>query len=186
MKRLALLLVALLIIPSVLADVLKESHNVAMKSNLIGQGYKFAKVEGVNRLDVPISVLRWHMRAQVNQLYSACEIQPTTLPPGAFELDTVVQCQTRSGLTVLYPPGTTVTIDTYAPDSIPPASFSITGIKIETRVQQPTPFEATPIAGEAVLEASGDTAGTFMFIAGISAIIILAVIVVLSSIMQKE
>jgi hypothetical protein len=65
-------------------------------------------------------------------------------------------------------------------------THSLDSITIYTKPTVPTPFPVTRVTGESVLEQSGSTAGTFMFIAGICGIAVLAVVIVLASMMQRE
>lgn len=184
MKRLAVLAVLLLIVPSAFALIM-ENHNVQMQSNVIAQGYEYAIVHGVNRNDVPVNIEHWHMRAELNQQSAFCELQPTTVQPGTYTADIEVSCQTRSGLSTFFPKNTIVKIAKYVPDNTA-NSVSIDTIKLETRVQAPTPFQVTKVAGEAVLGQDASGAGNFMFFAGIGAIAVLTIGIILASLMQKE
>jgi hypothetical protein len=187
MKKLAVLLLALLIVPCALAEVVKESRTVAMQSTLITQGYQYAIIIGMNRLDRPISVQQWNMKAILGPSYAFCELQPTILPPGAFAIDVATQCQTRSGFTTMYTKGTMVSIETYVPQDVPANSFSIDTIAIETKpTLMTTPFPLTAVTGTYVMEAQPSGAGSFMFFAGIGAIIILAITVILVSMLHEE
>ncbi len=187
MRKLAVLLLALFIIPCVLAEVVKESRAVPMQSTFITQGYEYALIRGVNSLDRPISVQQWNMKAILGPSYAFCELQPAILQPGAFAVDVATQCQTRSGFTTMYTKGTIVTIETYVPEDVPANSFSIDTITIETKpTLLTTPFPMTAISGTYVLEAQPTSTGSFMFFAGIGAIIVLAITVILVSFLQRE
>ncbi len=187
MKRFAVLLLALFVVPCALADVVKESHTVAMQSTLITQGYQYAVVTGVNRLDRQIEVNQWNMKAVLGPSYAFCELQPIILPPGAFALDVAAQCQTRSGFTTMYTKGTMVAIETYVPDNVPANSFSIDSITIVTKPRLLTvAFPMTAVTGTYVSEAQAGNAGSFMFFAGIGAIIVLAITIILAALRQRE
>jgi hypothetical protein len=107
------------------------------------------------------------------------------LPPGPFDIELVVQCQTRSGFTTLFPTGTQVKIETFTPDGTPQDSFSIEKAWIETKPQVPTPFQITPV-GHAIIDESASKAGTFIFFAGMGAIVVLAAVVILASRRQEQ
>lgn len=187
MRKLALLLLALFVVPCALAEVVKESRTVAMQSTLITQGYQYSVIIGVNRLDRPITVQQWNMKAILGPSYAFCELQPTILPPGAFAVDVATQCQTRSGFTTMYTKGTMVTIETYVPEDVPADSFSIDTITVETKPRLLTAaFPMAAVSGTYVLEAQPSNAGSFMFFAGIGAIIILAITVILASLLKRE
>ncbi len=187
MRKLAVLLLALFVIPCVLAEVVKESRTVPMQSTFITQGYEYALIRGVNSLGKPISVQQWNMKAILGPSYAFCEFQPTILQPGAFAVDVATQCQTRSGFTTMYTKGTIVTIETYVPDDVPANSFSIDTVTIETKpTLLTTPFPMTAVTGTYVLEAQPSSTGSFMFFAGIGAIITLAITVILVSLLQRE
>jgi hypothetical protein len=185
MKKLAILAVLLLVIPSAFALVM-ERYNVQMQSNVITNGYEYAIVSGFNRNDIPVNIEHWHMKVELGQQYAFCEIQPTTVQPGPYMADIEVSCLTRSGLSSFFPKNTMVKIDKYVDESVPANSVSIESIKLETRVKAPVPFQVTKVVGEAVLDANASTAGSLMFLAGIGAIIILAVVIVLSSMRREE
>ncbi|MEM4247299.1 MAG: hypothetical protein QXR48_00945 [Candidatus Woesearchaeota archaeon] len=193
MKKPAILLAVLLLLPSALAqaeyqtiDLVKHTHDVLMKSQFITQGYEYARIQGINRLDVPLEVKHWHLNAEVGPQYAFCEMEPVSIPPGIIDVEIRIQCQTRSGFTAMYPKGTMVKVTAYMLKEPPEGSHSIESITIYTKPAVPTPFPVTRITGESTVEESTSTAGTFMFIAGIGAIIILAVIIVLASLMQKK
>ncbi len=185
MKKLAILAVLLLVIPSAFAYVM-ETHSVQMQSNVITNGYEYAIVSGFNRNDIPVNIEHWHMKVELGQQYAFCELQPTIVQPGPYMADIEVSCLTRTGLSSFFPKNTIVKIAKYVEDSVPQNSVSIESIKLETRVQAPVPFQVTKIAGEAILDANASTAGSLMFLAGIGAIIILAVVIVLSSMRREE
>ncbi len=187
MKKLAVLLLALFVVPCALAEVVKESRTVAMQSTLITQGYQYAVITGVNRIDRPITVQQWNMKAILGPSYAFCELQPTILPPGAFALNVATQCQTRSGFTTMYTKGTMVNIETYVPQEVPADSFSIDTITIETKPRLlSVAFPMAAVTGTYASEAQPSSAGSFMFLAGIGAIIILAITVILISLLQRE
>jgi hypothetical protein len=185
MKKLALLAVLLLVIPSAFA-LSMETHNVQMTSNLIAQGYEYAIVTGVNKNFVPVNIEHWHMRVDLGQQFAFCELQPTTVQPGPYTADIEVSCQTRTGLTSFFTKNTIVKISKYVADSVPLNSVSVDTIKLETRVKAPVPFQVTKVAGEAILDAQASTAGSLMFLGGIGAIIILAAVIILSSMRREE
>jgi len=184
MKKLAVLALALLLIPSAFA-IVSQTHEALLQTTFITQGYEFARIQGFNQNDMPVSVLRWHMYAELGASHAFCELQPAALPAGPFDVDIVVHCQTRSGFTTLFPTGTRVNIETFAPDGTPENSFKIEKAWIETRPQVPTPFPITPV-GQAIMDEQASSAGTFMFFAGIGAIVILTAAVILLSRQQQE
>ncbi|MEM2916007.1 MAG: hypothetical protein QXT19_01455 [Candidatus Woesearchaeota archaeon] len=187
MKKLAVLLLALFVVPCVLAEVVKESRTVAMQSTLITPGYEYAVVTGVNSLDRPISIQQWNMKAILGPSYAFCEFQPTILPPGAFAVNVAIQCQTRSGFTTMFTKGTMVAIETYVPEDVPAGSFSIDTITVETKPRLlTTAFPIVAVSGTYVLQAQPSNAGSFIFLAGIGAIITLAITVILFSLLRRE
>ena len=193
MKKLVILLLALFLVSSVFAqnelhitDLIKHSHDVLMKSQFITQGYEFARIQGINRLDTPLVIDHWHMNAQVGPQYSFCEMEPLSIPPGPFDLEITIQCQTRSGFTTMYPPGTYAQVTAYMREEPKEGTHSLDSITIYTKPTVPTQFPVTKVTGKSVLEQNGSTAGTFMFIAGICGIAVLAVVIVLASMMQRE
>lgn len=189
MRKLSLILAILMLIPSVIAfdiDLAKHTHLVPMQTQFITQGYEYARVQGMNKLDKPIIVQHWHFNADLGPMYARCEMEPATLQPGAFDIEVVVQCQTRSGMTNMYPKGTVVTLEGFMKENPLEGTHNIDKIWIETKPTVPTPFPITRVTGGAVIEEAGSTAGTFMFIAGICAIAIIAIAVVLMAMMQRE
>lgn len=185
MRKLAVLALALLLVPSAFA-VVAQTFQVPMQTSLVTQGYAFARVQGFNHNDVPVNVMHWHLTALLGLSHAFCELQPVPLPPGSFTVDIAVQCQTRSSFTTLFPTGTKVAIEVFSPDGTKPASFVLDKLWVETRAKVPTPFPITPIAGEAVLEEQSSTAGTFLFVAGMAAIVVLTLVVLLFSLRRDE
>ena len=179
MKKLAVLALFVLLIPSVLA-IIAQTHKVTMQTTFITQGYEFARLQGFNRNDIPVNVPHWHMTAELGALHAFCEFQPAILPPGPYDVELTVQCQTLSGFTTMFPNGNLVDIETFVADNIPENSFTVEKVWIETRPQLPTAFPISPI-GHAVIEQETSKAGTFMFIAGMAAIAVVALAVVLFS-----
>lgn len=184
MKKLAVLALLLLIVPSAFA-LLLEKHNVPMTSTFVTQGYEYALIQGFNRNDQPVSIEHWHMRVMLGQAYAFCEIQPTIVQPGPYTADVEVSCQTRSGLTTFFKKDTTAEISKYVPDNTPANSVSIDKIKLETRPKQPIPFQVTKVTGEAVLEQPSSTAGSLMFLLGIGMILTVAIAIIIASMRQE-
>ena len=183
MKKLAVLALFLLLIPSAFA-VVANTFQVPMQSNLITQGYEFARVQGFNHNDVPMNILHWHLRAELGPSYAICEMQPAPLLPGPFDVDITVQCQTRSQFTTLFPTGSNAVIEAFTPDGVP-VNFNIAKIWIETRPQVPTAIPISTI-GHAVLDEQATKAGSFMFFAGMGAIVLVAIAVILFSRREEE
>ncbi len=189
MKKLIVLLAVLLLLPSVFAadfELIKHSHFVPMKSQFITQGYEFAQIKGMNFLSEPLKVVQWNLNAEVGPLYAFCEMEPVSIPPGAFDLEITIQCQTRTGFTAMYPPETLVRIDGYTNEIIPEGSHLINSIYVDTKPRVPTPFPITTVTAAATSETSASTAGSLMFIAGIGAITILAAIIIIAALKQQE
>ncbi len=189
MRKLSLILAILMLIPSAIAldiDMAKHTHLVPMQTQFITQGYEYARVQGMNKLDKPIIVEHWHLNAELGPMYARCEMEPATLQPGPFDVEIVVQCQTRSGFTNMYPKGTIVTLEGFTKENPLEGTHNIDKIWIEAKPTVPTPFPITRVTGGAVLEEAGSTAGSFMFIAGICAIAIIAIAVVLLAMRKEE
>jgi len=184
MKKLAVLALLLLIVPSAFA-LLLEKHDVTMTSTFIAQGYEYAIIQGFNRNDKPVSIEHWHMKVELGQSYAFCEIQPTIVQPGPYTADVEVSCQTRSGLTSFFKQNTMVQISKYVPDDTPANSVSVDKIRLETRLQAPVPFQVTKVTGEATLSQSASTSGSLMFLLGIGVIVIVAIAVILASLRQE-
>jgi hypothetical protein len=184
MKKLAVLALLLLIVPSAFA-LLLETHDVKMTSTFIAQGYEYAIVQGFNRNDRPVNIEHWHMKVELGQTYAFCEIQPTVVQPGPFMADVEVSCMTRSGLTSFVKKDTIVKISKYVPDDTPANTVTLDTIKIETRPQAPIPFQVTKVTGEATLSQSASTTGSLMFLLGIGVIVIVAIAVILASLRQE-
>jgi hypothetical protein len=184
MKHIIAFLLALAIIPSVLA-VQPQTHNTAMQTTFITQGYSFARVQGINYNDAPVNVLNWRMTAELGALYASCEFQPVPLPPGPFDVRLTINCQTRSGFTTMYTPGTQVKIDTVVPDNTPGAGFQIEKVWVEAGPKLPTAF---PLTGQAVRNAGNETNSTasWMFFAGMGAITAMTILVLLLSRRKEE
>ncbi len=179
MKKLAVLVLALLLIPSVFA-VIGPSFKASMQTNLITQGNEFARIQGMNHNSVPVEMLKWSINAELGRLYSFCEMQPTILPPGPFEVEVSIQCQTRSQFTTLYPTGTLIDVRTIVPAEYD-SPFTVERVWITTTPQVPTAFPT----GQAVLVQQASSTGTVLFVAGMAGIIILTLAVVILSLRRR-
>lgn len=184
MNKLAVLALIVLLVPGVSA-IIVHSHQAMMQTNIIKQGYEFARVQGFNYRDTPIDIVHWHLSGETALVRALCELQPTTVPPGPFTADIIVQCQTRSGMTSFFPSQTKAKIESFTSDDIPAGSFTLEKIWIEARAAPATPFPITPI-GHAVLEEESSSTGSFLFFAGIGAIILLTITIILSSSKREE
>lgn len=184
MRKLAVLALALLLVPSAFA-IVSQRHEASLLSNFITQGYSFARVQGFNNNNAPVNIVHWHTDIQLGLNRAFCELQPAVLPPGPYDIEIALQCQTGSGFTVLFPSGTKVEIDSFIPDDSPSAAFTVEKLQVITGPRLPTPFPVTAV-GHVVLDESASAAGTFMFFAGVAAIVILAVTVILFSLRRDE
>jgi hypothetical protein len=184
MKKLALFALVLLLIPSAFA-VIAQTHDVQFTSSLIGQGYFYAHVQGVNYNSEPVQVVHWHLDAELGLSHAFCELQPVTIPPGPFDVEIAVSCQTRSQFTTLFPKGTRMKIDSFVPDDTGTAGWRAERFSIDAGARVPTPFPITPV-GHVILEEQASTAGTFMFFAGMGAIVVLTIAVILFSFKREE
>ncbi len=184
MRKLAVLALALILIPSVVA-IIAQTHEVKMQTQFVTQGYSFARVQGLNYNDVAVNVLHWHMTAELGPNHAFCELQPAPVPPGPFDVEIAVQCQTRSQFTTMFTKATKVKIETFVPDGVPENSLKLENFFIETGPRVPTPFPLTPL-GHAVIEEQANTTGTFMFIAGLSGIVALTIAVIVLSLRREE
>lgn len=181
MRKLALLVLALIIIPSVMA-IQTDVHNAVMQTQFLNQGYSFARVNGMNFNEGPVDVLHWYMNAELGSNRVTCELQPAQLTPGPFDLEIVIQCQTWSGFTTMFTKNTQVKIETFVEDFKYSQPFSIERISVEAGPRVPTPF---PI-GQVIIEEEPSNAGTFVFVAGIAGMVILALAVLLLSLRRQE
>lgn len=180
MRKLAVLAVLLLIVPSAFALIL-EKQQIPMISNVVTQGYEYAIVQGFNKHSSPITITHWHMNAELGTRYTFCELQPITVQPGPFTADIVVSCLSRTSMATFFPINTIVNMETYVPEGTPPNSILLDSIKLETRVQKPVPFPVTEITGEAVSGQEGTGEGSFIFFAGMGAIALLTMAIILAS-----
>lgn len=178
MKKLAVLALALVLLPTVLA-IVPGNYQPTMQTTFILQGYEFARVQGVNN-GPAVTLPDWHFTVQLAQNYASCELQPTTLPQGAFTLDLVAQCQTRSGMTAFFKLGTRVAMETFFPEGTNPSNILVDKIWLESRPESPQPFPTAHV----IIDRSVGTAGNVMFILGIGAIAALTAAVILVS--RKE
>src|SRR5574341_1917431 len=112
MRMLAVLALAIILLPTAIA-LSEQTHDVTMQSTLVAQGYSFARVQGFNSEPTSVNILHWHTDAELGLSHAFCEMQPVTLPPGPFDVEIAVQCQTRSGFTTLFPKGTKVKAGTF-------------------------------------------------------------------------
>ncbi len=176
MKKLAVLALIILLVPTVSA-IITHSHTALMQTNIVKQGYEFARVQGVNYRDTPVNIMHWHLSGETALVRALCELQPTIVPPGPFTTDITVQCQTKSGMTTFFPIGTKVKIDSYTPDDTPAGAFTLEKIWIEARVETATPFPISTI-GHAISAEEATAAGSLLFFAGIGAIAVLTFLII--------
>jgi hypothetical protein len=188
MHKLAIVALFILLVPAAFA-IVAQTHDVVMQSNLITQGYSFARVQGFNQNNAAVSIDHWHARIELAQSFAFCELQPAVLPPGPFDVEIALQCQTRSGFTTLFPSGTRIKIETFVPEGLT-QPFRVEKLTIITGPRLPTPFPVTPEPGRLVpyviLEEQAGSAGTFMFFAGMGAIVILTLAIMLASRRQED
>ncbi len=181
MRIIAVLALAVILLPAVIA-VAEKTHDVTMQSTLVAQGYSFARVQGFNSEPTSVNILHWHTDAELGLSHAFCEMQPATLPPGLFDVEIAVQCQTRSGFTTLFPKGTKVKTGTFVEGT---PNFRVETLTIETGARVPTPFPIATV-GHAIREEASSGSGSLLFIAGMGAIAILAAAVILFSLKHNE
>jgi hypothetical protein len=185
MKKLAVFALVLLLIPSAFA-IIAQTHYVQFTSSLIGQGYFYAHVQGVNLNSEPVQVVHWHLSADLGLSHAFCELQPATIPPGPFDVEIAASCQTRSQFTTLFPKGTKMKIDSFVPDDTPQQpGWRAERFSIDMGARVPTPFPIAPI-GHVIIEEQANPTGTFMFFAGMGAIVVLTIAVILFSLRREE
>lgn len=190
MKKLAILALALVLLPAVLA-IVPGNYQPALQTTFILQGYEFARVQGVNN-GAAATVPDWHFTVQLAQNYASCELQPTSLPSGAFTLDLVAQCQTRSGMTAFFKLGTRVALEAFFPEGTNPSNIVVDKIWLESRPESPQPFLVGHVISENIPGRASAyrrhyrarPTGGAMFILGIGAIAALTIAVLLAS--RKE
>lgn len=187
MKKLAVLALALVLLPAALA-IVTGNYQPALQTTFITQGYEFARVQGVNN-GAAVTVPDWHFTVQLAQNYAACELQPTTLPSGAFTLDLVAQCQTRSGMTAFFKLGARAALEAIFPEGSNPSNVHVDKIWLESRPESPQPFLTAHAIYESIPGRAGGyrrparvrSTGGVMFVLGIGAIAALTIAVLLAS-----
>ena len=197
-KSILLSVIALvLLVPAVFA-VTTYTFNTVMQSTLITQGYQFARIQGVNTASQPIGIISWSMSVDLGLSMATCQFQPTFLVPnGPYEVIVPIQCQTRSGMTSLFPTGTTVKTEVHVPDNVNPGSFTVDKVWIETRPQVRSPFPVAPFvqqplsAGFAVRDPiipgrSYRSLSSTLLFAGMGAIVVLTIAVIFFALKRDE
>lgn len=176
----------LLIVPAAFA-VTTVTFDTVMQSTLVTQGYQFARIQGVNTGNQPIGIISWSMFANLGLSQVNCQFQPTFLVPnGPYEVVVPIQCQTRSGMTTLFPTGTSVKVETHVPDNVQAGTFTVDKVWIETRPQVRTPFPIAPLAGQAVSAQDASSLGSTMLFVGMGAIVVLTLAVLFFSLKRDD
>jgi len=183
----------LLMVPAAFA-VTTYTFNTVMQSTLVTQGYQFARVQGVNNNNDPIGIVSWRMFANLGLSQATCQLQPTFLVPnGPYEVVVPIQCQTRSGMTSLFPTGTQVQMEVHVPDTVNAGTFTVDKVWIETQPMVRAPFPVAPLlqqplssAGFAVNDQSASSLGSSMLFAGMGAIVVLTIAVLFFSLRRDD
>lgn len=186
-KAILLALLAILIMPAASA-LLTETDMVTLDSNLVRQGYQFAHIKGVNsNPDTPLDVRHWKAKLEAGPNRARCEMQDNIrLPPGPFDVEIAVQCQTQSGLSTIFPRGLKVTLETFFEDDAPVAFYNPERLTIEAVPHGQRTGFPEGMTGRAVNYNQTNSTGTFLFFAGMGAIVIVAGAVIISSLRQEE
>ena len=103
------------------------------------------------------------------------------LPPGPFDVEIAVQCQTQSGMSTVFPIGRSIRLETFFDDDAPVAFYNPERITIETEPHAPRAGFPVEITGHAITLEQTNSTGTFLFLAGISAIAVLTAAIIISS-----
>jgi hypothetical protein len=180
MKNILLLVMLFLMLPLVAAT--SYTVDTTLQSNLVTQGYAFARVQGANLNNQPVGIVSWTMNADLGLNHAVCTLQPAFISPnGPYELVIPVQCQTGTGMTTVFPTGTKVKVTVAVPDNVEANSVSVDNIWLQNQPQVPTPF---PVVLGRVVDDEAAAGSPLIFFGGIGAIVLLTLVIFLAS--RKE